>query len=215
MSRKGIPINSETLREIGAVIDIQGFFLPYSQSFHGRELAVVSISDGFKQVVNINPSIGNSLHWNDDKAINYVFDHIHGLPLKVAPNEAYIHNSWLKEALHTISNLFTTKDQRFLACKNHHVSMILHRFGIPFVNLEFGALVCPKSTELDHLYNTHWTCPKHNKVQGKTYTCALRKAVNIASWVRVSSLPILLSPSTLKYENVDADSTQHQPMDVE
>lgn len=213
MLRKGIPINSESLRKIAAIVDIQGFFLPHSQRFYGREIAVVSIS-GFEKVLNIKPNIDKIyLHWTDKRAIDYVENHIHGIPIEVPREETYIHTNWLKEALHTIQILFASKDQPYLACKNHHVAWILNNFGIEFVNLEFGTLVCPKSTELDQLYNTFWTCPRHIPVEGKVFTCALRKALNIASWVRAASLPILFSSASLRYGNICQNDVQDEPMD--
>lgn len=177
----------ENIKKIGVYVDVQGFYISSSKTFHAREIAIAVPFGGFRTVVSIDPELPTfkKINWRDRITINYVKANVHGLSLTLDTDERSFPNSKIPDIIQTIGLLFTNGNRPFIAINNQHLGRIMKNHGVQYVNLE---TILPKRTTPAYL------CPRHLKGEDATWkTCSLSK-VNYMD----SEISMLLKEATIR-----------------
>jgi len=164
------------LDRVCAIVDAQGFSVGHS--FYVRELTVKGVESCI--TLEFDPRINEEeLTERAQRTIRYQTEYVHGLSLR--PWAKVRSSRDIVKVLKGLYKVFKYGDERYFACKNQKLAVILRKAQIPFVDLkEYGA---PPMRELDRDYGGDKFCRYHNSNERSSWTCSERKARHLSMWL--------------------------------
>lgn len=173
------------MENICGVIDAQGFLI--MGDFYIREVsfAPMESSRAFHTNVRI-PWHFHNLSEEDKKRVRYCERYIHGMKLNLDQSEVSINHNDIGQKLKAIYEKLAVCPHDVFGVKNHQLSKLLDKWGIPNVDLE--TFNCPSVKILREKYKENNVCERHSPLKSsnkrKRPQCAVDKTALLWFWVR-------------------------------
>lgn len=164
----------DSLLEIGAYIDIQGFYV--DEKFCPRQLAVYR--EGYlPEIVEFSTGLRyKTLSFKDAQTANYLTNHVHGLSLDTEDPTAVpleklgdilreLSHTWL--ANNRMSHWLLNPPRKLFAHNNNHTEQVLTQEGFNSISLREIIPELPNSRAIQTLYSRSYRTLRHQSALTK------------------------------------------------